>query len=188
MSLMHKILAWDYEVFYAVHIRSQNALCDFILPFVRNQYFWAPLYVFILVVVYQQYGKKGLLWCLWLLVTFACADFISASVLKPIFARARPCMDPQWYGIVRHIVPISTGPSMPSTHATNHFAISTFMIVTLSHVWSPVRYWALLWASLVAFAQVYVGVHYPSDVFVGALLGVWVGYITGNYVNLRARL
>ncbi len=64
-----------------------------------------------------------------------------------------------------------------SSHASNHFAIALFMIGVLG---GRPR-WALpallAWASLVAYSRVYLGVHYPGDVLVGALYGAGIGAI-----------
>jgi membrane-associated phospholipid phosphatase len=186
--MLDKILAYDYLLFKWIHITTQNKFFDFLMPFMRNQYFYAPVYIFLLILMYQQFGKKGLRWCLYFFACFAFADFISASILKPMLHRVRPCNDALWFGQIRNLVPISRGFSFPSTHACNHFALSIFIIVTLSHVYKKIYIWALLWAFCVAYAQVYVGVHYPTDVLCGALLGTWVGYIIGNYFNLRTHL
>jgi membrane-associated phospholipid phosphatase len=185
---MEQLLNLDYWLFELIHIKCANGLFDFIAPFFRNQYFWVPLYVFILIVMYQRFGKEGLWWCVGFLASFALADFISASILKPMFGRVRPCVDPMWYGQIRHLVNASTSPGFPSTHASNHFALSAYMAVTLSRHFKKIALLAYIWAALVALAQVYVGVHYPLDVTCGALLGIWIGYITGNYVNLRGLL
>jgi membrane-associated phospholipid phosphatase len=185
---MQSLLNWDYRIFRLIHVQAQHAALDFIAPYLRNQYFWAPVYIFLLILVYQQYGKKALVWALWLLVTFAFSDFISASILKPLFGRVRPCMDPMWYEQIRHIVPVSKGPSFPSSHATNHFGMSLFIGLTLKHYVKNIWFWVIAWASLVSLAQIYCGMHYPLDIIAGALLGTWVGYITGNYFNLRSHL
>jgi undecaprenyl-diphosphatase len=93
-----------------------------------------------------------------------------------------------WNGMHRHIVPDSHGFSFPSSHATNHFAMAMFIYITCSKFHSGIKYLAFFWAAAVAYAQVYVGVHYPIDVLAGATLGCWIGYLTGNYFNMRSEL
>ena len=74
------------------------------------------------------------------------------------------------------------------SHAANHFSISLFSAVTMGRynkwVW-PV---AILWAMSVCYAQVYVGVHYPLDVTVGACIGVLAGVFTGKIYNRYFKL
>lgn len=151
-------------------------LGDAIIPWLRNPYFWAPVYLFLLVWMWTRYGKTGLWWCVFFLCCFMVADFTSASILKPFFQRLRPCRDPlvaMWF---RELVPCGGGYSFPSSHATNHFALSLFIAFTLGRRYPGIIFWALSWAVLVAFAQLYVGVHYPSDLLFGALLGSLIGY------------
>ena len=63
-----------------------------------------------------------------------------------------------------------------------------FSAVTLSKYAKWVWPAALIWALLVSFAQVYVGVHYPLDVTVGALLGICIGILTGSVFNRKIML
>ena len=77
---------------------------------------------------------------------------------------------------VNLLVPCGGGYSFTSSHATNHFAIATFLILTLGLIFKWIKLPLLFWAASIAFGQVYVGVHYPLDIFFGAILGMSVGY------------
>jgi membrane-associated phospholipid phosphatase len=185
---MDKLLSWDYFLFEKIHAKGNTAFLDFLFPYLRNPFFWSPLYLFLIVVMYENFAKKGMLWVLFFLITFGIGDFFSARLLKPLVHRIRPCIDPIWNGIHRHIVPDSSGFSFPSSHATNHFAMAMFIYITCKKFHPSISYLCFSWAALIAYAQVYVGVHYPIDVFGGALLGIWIGYLTGNYFNSRGVL
>jgi membrane-associated phospholipid phosphatase len=186
--VIDNILDWDYFIFKHVHAQWHSAFLDFIFPYIRNPFFWAPLYLFLVIMLVEHFGKKGWLWVLFFLITFGFGDFFSARLIKPVVHRLRPCIDPMWQGIHRHIVPDSTGFSFPSSHATNHFAMAMFIWVTCGKFHGSIKYLCFIWAASIAYAQVYVGVHYPVDVTCGALLGCWIGYITGNYFNSRYAL
>ena len=179
------LIYWDHVAWFYLNTQWHNGVLDFIMPFLRNQWFWTPLYVFLLLFMPSRFGKKGWLWCLGFLMTFIFADQLSATLLKPYIHRIRPCNNPGLSGIVHIIVPCGSGQSFPSSHATNHFSLAVFSALTLARyarwVW-PV---ALLWASVVAYAQVYVGVHYPLDVVCGGLLGAMIGTMTGSLFNRR---
>lgn len=187
-EIAEAIFRADYFVWSYLNVRWHNELGDTIMPFLRNQWFWAPLYLFLLVFSTRTYGKNGWIWCAAFLITFGLSDQISASVLKPLFGRIRPCNDPVFAQYVHIIVPCGGGKSFPSSHATNHFALAVFSALSLGHhgkwIW-PV---ALLWAASVAYAQVYVGVHYPLDVFCGGLLGSGIGWLTGKTFNKKLPL
>jgi undecaprenyl-diphosphatase len=84
--------------------------------------------------------------------------------------------------MVNNIVGCGKGFSFISAHATNHFAIAVFFSVLFYNQYKWIVYIAILWAGLIAFSQVYVGVHYPFDVICGALLGSILGYIQGIFI------
>ena len=123
------------------------------------------------------------MWCVFFLLSFALSDYISASVFKDIFHRIRPCNNPALNEIAHVIVPCGGGYSFPSSHASNHFALAVFSAITLRPYVKWIWPAAITWAALVAYAQVYVGVHYPWDVICGALFGTAMGMLTSNVFN-----
>jgi len=182
-NLRDVILDWDHRLWYCINSQWHNPLLDCVAPFLRNQWFWAPLYLFLALFIPFKFGRKGLIWCLFFLVAFSLSDQLSAHLLKPIFHRLRPCNNPYLYGIVRVLVPCGGGYSFPSSHASNHFAMGIFSAVTIGKVAKWVWPVAIIWALLVSFSQVYVGVHYPLDVTCGALLGTAIGIVAGKMFN-----
>jgi len=185
---METILKLDNLVWYYMNVVWQNSFCDAVMPYIRNQYFWAPLYLFLLIFMTANWGWRGLMWCAMFFISFTFSDFISAHLMKPYFHRTRPCNDPYLFHIMNNIVPCGSGYSFPSSHAANHFSMGIFSAVTLSKYAKWVWPVALIWALLVSFAQVYVGVHYPLDVTVGALLGICIGILTGTVFNRKIML
>lgn len=178
--MFDQLLQLDHQLFLEINQRLANPFFDWIMPLFRNRYFWAPLYLFLIVFLVRHYNKYGWICIIFLLITFAISDFVSASMVKPLFERLRPCNAPDFKEEVRSLISCGSGFSFPSSHATNHFAIAVFLIVVFYHRWKPILPLASGWAFCVAFAQVYVGVHFPIDVTTGALLGSLVGYITGS--------
>lgn len=114
------------------------------------------------------------------LLTVVITDQVSSSVIKPFVQRLRPCNDPLISSQVHLLVNCGSGFSFVSSHAANHFGIACFVIVLLHSRFRWIAPAALLWAALVSFAQIYVGVHYPVDTICGALLGIATGTITGR--------
>jgi membrane-associated phospholipid phosphatase len=98
-------------------------------------------------------------------------------MVKKWVKRERPCQDPvvSKTDILR--VPCGTGYSFPSTHATDHFAMAIFMILIFYKKWRWIWFWGILWAGIISFSQIYVGVHFPIDVFCGTLYGILVGWL-----------
>ncbi len=182
------LIYWDLKTWYYLHATWRSPFLDAVVPYLRNQYTWAPLYLFLLVFMPLNYGKKGFIWCLAFLTCFAMCDYISASLIKPYFHRVRPCNNPSLFPLLHLIVPRSSGYSFPSSHAANHFGLGVFMATTIGRQYKWVFYAAILWAVLVSYAQVYVGVHFPLDVFCGGLLGISIGIFMGKVFNKKLLL
>lgn len=171
MSALEQILQWDRNLFVAIHDGWSCGFLDTIMPWFRNPYFWVPVYLLLLYFCVKKFGRNGLLWVLSMLVVFGLADFISASLLKEYFGRLRPCNEPSLQHLIHAVVPCGSGKSFPSSHSSNHFGISFFIVLTLGRKFNWMNWPAIFWAVLVVLAQVYVGVHYPLDILGGLLLG-----------------
>ena len=177
--MIEQLISWDQEAFLAINQGLTNAFFDWLMPILRNPYTWAPLYLFIVIFCIKNYRKKGVLIVLFILITFGIADGLSSSVIKKSVQRIRPCNDVEFKEEVAVRVRCGGGYSFTSSHATNHFAISMVLILIFYRRWKHILWLALLWAALVSFAQVYVGVHYPLDILGGAILGTAIGCLTG---------
>lgn len=173
------LLQLDRQLFYFINHDLGNAFFDVLMPILRNRLVWIPVYVFIFVFCLWRYKKQGLVIIALLAITFGVADFGSASIIKPAYKRLRPCNEPALAQTIVSRVPCGTGYSFPSSHASDHFAISVFLSVVFFKRYRWVMPAAILWALSVAFAQVYVGVHYPVDITVGAIYGTLVGLFFG---------
>ena len=169
-------LTLDYQAFFWINRYATHPLLDTVMPFLRDQYFWSPLYLFIIVYLFFHYPRRTA----WLmlggvLLVVLLSDQISSSLIKPYFERLHPCRDPDFTQYVHLLIPCGSGKSFVSSHAANHFAVATYFSVLFQSF--RLTFLAFLWASIVAYGQVYVGVHYPSDVLFGSLLGIGIGAI-----------
>ncbi len=182
-SFLETVLYWDQVAEYYLNYRWHNEFWDNIIPFFRNQWFWTPLYFFLILYMPSKYKAAGWWWCLGFLVSFIISDRISAGILKEYFARPRPCNNPALANTIHLIVNCGGNYGFPSSHAANHFSIGLFAAITLGRTHKWLYLVAPLWAALVAYSQVYVGVHYPLDVFCGAILGIATANITGRLFN-----
>jgi len=174
-NLLATLTEWDHAAWRFLHGTARAAVLDAAVPFFRNQYFWAPLYLFLTALMLINYRWRGVAWCLGFLLAFALADHISAGIIKPWAGRVRPCNDPAMAPSLHLLVPCGGGLSFPSSHASNHFALGVYTAATLGHLRRWVAPAAILWGCIVAYSQVYVGVHYPLDVLAGAGFGTVLG-------------
>lgn len=179
ISVWQRLEEWDKWLFIRLNSQWTNPFFDAVFPYIRNSLFWVPLYLFIFAFILLNYGKKGLWWCLLFLCTVAITDMTGTRVFKEGFERLRPCRDPEFMFHVRLLLKDCSGSySFVSNHAANHFGLATFALLTFRGVFRRWMFLAYAWALLIAYAQVYVGVHYPLDVLAGALLGTVAGVLT----------
>ena len=169
---MESILQLDEALFHWINSGWQNSFLDTVLPYWREKKFWYPLYIGLLLFFLIRFQGNGLYLVLSLVLCVGLADICSSKVLKPSVKRIRPCNDPAMQADVRLLVGCGRAYSFTSSHAANHFAISFFLLATLGVRFRKIRGWLLAWAGSVAFAQVYVGVHYPLDVVSGSIVGI----------------
>lgn len=173
---METLLQLDQTLFFIINNDWHNSFLDAIMPHWRDKYTWIPLYLFLAIFVGYRFRIRGLYWVLFLALTVGVADTVSSKIIKKSVQRVRPCNDQQIQSEVKLLVRCGGGYSFTSSHATNHFAVALFIIATLGRIYRWIRWPFLLWAASIAFGQVYVGVHYPMDILVGAINGSIIGY------------
>ena len=176
-SFFESLQSIDQNLFVYINRVATHPILDTLMPFFRESTFWIPLYLFLIVFVFVNFGKNGWVWLLFAFITVLLTDQFSSSIIKNWVQRPRPCADPLFSGQVRLLLDhCSGGYSFTSSHATNHFGVATFLFVTLGRFFGNWKYVLFFWAALICYAQVYVGVHYPFDVIFGALLGFMIGH------------
>ena len=176
-SFLESVQSFDQSLFVLVNRIATHPWLDTLMPFFRESTFWIPFYLFLIVFVFVNFGKKGWVWLLFAFITVLLTDQLSSSIIKNWVQRPRPCADPLFSDQVRLLLDhCSGGYSFTSSHATNHFGVATFLFVTLGRFFCNWKYLIFIWAALICYAQVYVGVHYPLDVIFGALLGFAIGH------------
>jgi membrane-associated phospholipid phosphatase len=186
-GFLEKLEQLDKWLFIKLNSDLANPVFDSLMPFMRHGMNWAPLYLFFGIFVTLNFKGKGAWWILLFIATIAITD-MGGNLLKNNIGRLRPCNDPFFFDHVRLLLnSCGTGKSFVSNHAANHFGMAAFFYITFRPVFGKWAWIGFLWAGLIAYAQVYVGIHYPSDVLGGASLGLIAGTITGKLFNKRYR-
>jgi membrane-associated phospholipid phosphatase len=184
---LNALLRLDQQLFFFINQGLRNSFFDAIMPYIRDKNCWIPLYVLIAIYFIYEFQWKSIIIILFAGITVLLTDQIASSIIKPAVARLRPCNDPGVLPHVHLLVSCGSGFSFVSSHASNHFGIALFLILILRKKFRWIAPVAILWAALICFAQVYVGLHYPGDVIGGAFLGALIGIITGRFCKTTMR-
>lgn len=185
MEALQHILHADFYLFEQINGRWTNIVFDHLFTLVRQPMLWAPLYLFLLLFSTINFQLKGWWWSFIFIINVSATDLISSRLIKESIGRIRPCMDPFLADQVRFLANYCPhSGSFTSSHAANHFGMATFIVGTLGR---SSKYWKLLylWAFLISYAQVYVGVHFPLDILGGAILGLLVGTLSARFFNRK---
>ena len=172
---MNAIIKIDKKLFELLNEKWHSDWLDTAMPIVRNAQTWIPLYLFLLLFVALNYKKNSWWWIIFAAAVPAISDFISSDLIKNNIHRLRPCNDPSMVDQVRFLLsyrPQSS--SFTSSHATNHFAMAAYFFFTLRKKINSMAYLFFFWATIICYAQIYVGVHFPLDILCGAFLGFFI--------------
>jgi undecaprenyl-diphosphatase len=141
---------------------------------VSGRIIWVPLYLAILIFLGMKYKRKFLVILLFIIIAATFSD--QASVLvKNLVQRLRPCYEPAIQGLV-HLFKEECGGrySFVSSHATNSFDVAFLSLLFIRKRWFTLS--IILWALIIGYSRIYLGVHYPGDVICGSLLGAFIGW------------
>ena len=174
--MIETINYWDEKAFLWLNSFYLEALDPVALQLTQT-ITWIPLYVLLLYLIYRI-DPKNTLWILGgVMLTILLADQVSSGLMKPYFERLRPCHDPRWEGMM-HVYGRCGGLyGFVSSHAANTFGLATFLTLKLGKKQKAIA-WLFLYALVVSYTRIYLGVHYPLDLFFGALVGVLAAFFS----------
>jgi undecaprenyl-diphosphatase len=183
MSAFDTIVEADHKLFFFLNGLHQNWL-DAPMTLVSNRLVWIPLYAWMLYLLYKKYGKGT-----WIILLCAIGLILfsdqTANVFKEIVQRFRPTHNPT-FGHLVHTVNEYRGGTYGffSGHATNAFALIMFSLLLLKPSKTYFKIILITYACITSYSRIYLGVHYPADIFVGALCGIGLGFLFTNFTKV----
>lgn len=172
--MLETLKEWDFKLFIYLNNSGIEALDGFWI-YVTNTLFWTPLFILIIYLVYRAYGvKKGTVVMAYYITAIA-VNLTLMLTAKYYFSRIRPSSIPELEELIRALYSPS-GYSFYSGHASNSFVIVTFAVLALKKYYKWI-YVLFIFPLLFTMSRIFVGVHYPSDLFIGALAGTLIAFV-----------
>jgi undecaprenyl-diphosphatase len=173
----------DRSIFLAVNGTHSN-LFDSLMYYVSQIWIFIPLFIYWIYLAFKRFGTKKFLILLVFLALLVTLTDQSANQVKHAVKRYRPSHNIEIQAQV-HIVNGYEGGQYGffSGHAANTFGIATLLFFLLSDKAMWFRSLFFLWAGLTAYSRIYLGVHYPSDILVGMLVGITWGLIVYELIQ-----
>jgi undecaprenyl-diphosphatase len=195
---MQELIAWDKALFLALN-KLNHPLLDGVFWYISSTGIWIPFYAVLLYFLLkkltnnfqQKIWENVIMVVLSVVVLIVLSDQISSGFFKPFFQRLRPSHEADLEGLVHLLSPPSGGEvykggmyGFVSSHAANSMALAVFLAMLFRNKLFTIS--ILLWAALVSYSRIYLGVHYPGDILGGWIVGVFSAYIaTRHFVIWR---
>lgn len=174
--MIELIAKWDEATFLCLNSYHWKALDPIVLQLTQT-ITWIPLYLLLLYQIYRI-DPKNRLWILGgVMLTILLSDQVTSGLMKPYFERLRPCHDPRWEGMLHLYGRCGGLYGFVSSHAANTFGLATFLTLKLGKKQKAIA-WLFLYALVVSYTRIYLGVHYPLDVIFGAIIGVLAAFFS----------
>ena len=175
-SILNTINDADRDLLTTINFDGPTGY-DFFWAMYSDKWTWIP---FILVIVYcllrPGNWKHRLLIIGSVALLFLLSDFVVSSFIKNVICRPRPSHDPAVMSLLSYVNDYRGGAyGFPSNHASNGFATATFLALLFRNRWVTLS--AFLWAVGSCYSRMYLGVHYPTDILCGALLGTLFAFL-----------
>jgi undecaprenyl-diphosphatase len=141
-----------------------------------------PIYLVLLVLIFRHLGWKATLLVLVAVALMITASDQLANLFKYGVERPRPCQVEAIADRLRFVANNCGRFGFYSAHASSSMAAAVFLGLLLRTWYRYLPYWLLLWAAILGYSRIYLGVHYPLDVFCGMAMG---GALGGIFYSLQ---
>ena len=196
--MLEQLLYIDTEILLAIN-GWHAPWADTLMWIISAKTTWIPLYLLLIGLLVWRYRKPAMTNVKWLQKVPACvmmivaiglavgaADFIASGILKELVARPRPTRVPELEGVLHIVNGYKSGQyGFVSSHAANTMAVA----LLFSLIWRNkiATCGLMLWVAANCYSRMYLGVHYPTDILGGLIVGSLVA-VVGYWLLDRYRL
>ena len=196
--MLEQVLHIDTEILLAIN-GWHAPWADQLMWIISAKTTWIPLYLLLIGLLVWRYRKPAMTNVKWLQKVPACvvmivaiglavgaADFIASGILKDLVARPRPSRVPELEGVLHLVNGYKSGQyGFVSSHAANTMAVA----LLFSLIWRNkiANCGLMLWVAANCYSRMYLGVHYPTDILGGLIVGSLVA-VVGYWLLDRYRL
>lgn len=180
--MIETLLTYDTDLFLYLNNLGSESWDGFWL-IVTEKWSSIPLYVALLYLIYRHYGAKGTFIVLVAVALMITATDQLANLFKYGIERPRPCRVEALQEQMRFIAEGCGRFGFFSAHAASAMATAVFLGLALRKYYKYLPFLLLLWAVVIAYSRIYLGVHYPLDIICGMIFGGILGW--GFYLLQR---
>lgn len=154
-----------------------NDIFDFVMYWISDKFIWIPMYAFLVFLIIKKFGKRSWLILVLIALLITASDQVTVFI-KNYFQRPRPCHQEDLQLLVHTVKGYCGGAyGFVSSHASNSFGLAVFLLPFFKPHFRYFSWFILIWALLVSYSRIYLGVHFPGDVICGAVIGAIFGFL-----------
>nr|WP_302829420.1 phosphatase PAP2 family protein [uncultured Bacteroides sp.] len=170
-DVLSRLVEMDTDLLLAINgWRAEWA--DYFMYAFSGRWIWVPMYAAIFYVILRNFNWRIALGCvIAVALTITFADQVCATVIRPLVCRLRPTNPENPLSEFVQIVNDYRGGryGFPSCHAANTFGLAFFIFYLFRN--RALNWFIMLWAIVTCYSRSYLGVHFPGDLLVGAIVG-----------------
>ncbi len=183
--MLDTIILWDTQLFLALNQAGVSWL-DGPMILISEVWIWIPLYAAILFFIFKKFPlADAIIFTAICVVGVILTDQGSVHLFKEKFKRLRPCQLDELRDQMRFLADGCGLYGFVSSHAANTFGFAIIAGGIFRNMYPKLGVILLIWAVIVSYSRIYLGVHYPLDIICGALLGVAIGRLLLILVKRR---
>ena len=173
--MLEKLKELDQEIFLTLN-SYHSPFLDFIMYWFSDRYIWFPFYGMIIAFIVWKLRWRAIYTLVAIISVIIVADRFTSGFMKPYFQRLRPCHEEAIQDLIHMVTGCGGQFGFVSSHAANSFGLAMITWLIFRNTY-PQFGLIFLWAIPVSYSRIHLGVHYPSDVIIGAVIGMIIAWL-----------